>query len=156
GFGSHRYAVIDVGTNSVKFLISERSADGVWRPVDDRAAVTRLGQGLEEGGELSPEAMQRTIDAIADMAEEARQNGVEAMAGVGTAGLRIAVNSAEFVDRLRSATGVAVEVISGDDEGRLAYLAAQAGLGLADESVVVFDTGGGSSQFTFGRGEQVD
>jgi exopolyphosphatase/guanosine-5'-triphosphate,3'-diphosphate pyrophosphatase len=156
GFAKQRYAVIDVGTNSVKFHVADRLEGGVWRPVADRADVTRLGQGLEETGRLDPEAMQRTIAAIGGMVDEARRDGAEAITVVGTAGLRIAANSAEFVEQLQAATGVKLEVISGEDEGRLAYLAAEAGLGLSQESVAVFDTGGGSSQFTFGRGEEVD
>jgi exopolyphosphatase / guanosine-5'-triphosphate,3'-diphosphate pyrophosphatase len=90
------------------------------------------------------------------MAAEARDDGVDALAAVGTAGLRIAPNAAELLDAVRERAGVEVEVISGEEESRLAFLAVKAGLGLAPGSIVVFDTGGGSSQFTFGHGEQVD
>ena len=69
------FAVIDVGTNSVKFNVSERLADGSWRTLVDRAEVTRLGEGLREGGEFAPAAIERTADAIAGMAEEAKQQG---------------------------------------------------------------------------------
>jgi exopolyphosphatase / guanosine-5'-triphosphate,3'-diphosphate pyrophosphatase len=155
-FASERYAVVDVGTNSVKFHIGERSRDGAWRKVVDRAEVTRLGEGLRESGRLGAEPMRRTVEAIAGMAEEARQNGVAAVAAVGTAGLRIATNSAELVDAVQARCGVTVEVISGDEESRLAYLGATRGIGPAQGSRVVFDTGGGSSQFTFGQGERVD
>ena len=154
GFGAERQAVIDVGTNSVKFHIGERGADREWQRVVDRAVVTRLGEGLQETGQLDPEAMRRTVDAIAAMADEARANGVTAIAAVGTAGLRIASNRDEFVEAARERTGVDVEVISGEEEARLAYLAATATLG-SRGSQVVFDTGGGSSQFTFGNGDQV-
>jgi len=151
-----RYAVVDVGTNSVKFHIGERSADGGWTTVVDRAEVTRLGEGLDESGQLQDEPMARTVEAIAGMADEARRDGVEEIAAVGTAGLRIAPNSAAFIEAVRERTGVEIEVISGEEESRLAYLAVKAGIGLGDGSLVVFDTGGGSSQFTFGRGERVD
>ena len=75
---------------------------------------------------------------------------------MGTAGLRIASNSAAFVDAVRARSGIDVEVISGEEEARLAYVAAISGLGLGSGSLVVFDTGGGSSQFTFGDGTRVD
>jgi len=156
GFGARRYAVIDVGTNSVKFHVGERAADGEWTTIVDRAEVTRLGEHLDETGRLNDEPMKRTIEAIAAMVDEARQNGVVAVAAVGTAGLRIAANSEEFVDAARERTGVGVEVISAEDEGRLAYLAATSGLGRDVGSLAVFDTGGGSSQFTFGRDRRVD
>jgi exopolyphosphatase/guanosine-5'-triphosphate,3'-diphosphate pyrophosphatase len=156
GLGGRRFGVIDVGTNSVKFHIGERLADGTWRTIVDRAEVTRLGEGLANGGELQPEPFERTVAAIADMVAEARRNGVEAMAAVGTAGLRQASNSAKFVEAVRERTGVEVEVIPGEEEGRLAYLAVRAELDVGEGSLVVFDTGGGSSQFTFGRGDAVE
>ncbi|MGH9252758.1 MAG: Ppx/GppA family phosphatase, partial [Acidimicrobiales bacterium] len=155
-FVEERYAVVDVGTNSVKFHIGERSSGGVWRTVVDSAEITRLGDGLGETGRLNQEPMERTVEAIAAMAEEAWQNGVVAITAVGTAGLRIAPNSADFVDAVQARCGVTVEIISGEEEGRLAYLGAPAGLGWFRGSSVVFDTGGGSSQFTFGHGDQVD
>jgi exopolyphosphatase/guanosine-5'-triphosphate,3'-diphosphate pyrophosphatase len=68
----------------------------------------------------------------------------------------MARNSAAVIATIRARTGVSIEVISGEEEGRLAYLAVKAGLGVPEGSLVVFDTGGGSSQFTFGRGSQVD
>ena len=156
GLGARRYAVIDVGTNSVKFHVGERDEDGEWRTVVDRADVTRLGEGLTETGRLEPEPMERTVRAIAGMADEARQDGVEAIAAVGTAGLRLASNSADLLEAVRERSGVEIEVISGDDEARFAYLAATSGLGIGSGSRVVFDSGGGSTQFTFGHGELVD
>ncbi len=156
GFGARRYAVVDVGTNSVKFHLAERAADGRWRQLVDRAEVTRLGEGLDDSGRLQPEPMERTIEAIVGMAEEARAHGAEAIAAVGTAGLRAAANSADFVDAVHTRCGVRVEVIGGDEEARLSYLAATAGIGRVDGSLVVFETGGGSTQFTFGRGDRID
>jgi exopolyphosphatase/guanosine-5'-triphosphate,3'-diphosphate pyrophosphatase len=154
-FGVERFAVIDVGTNSVKFHIAERGVDGGWRRIVDRAQVTQLGEELQQTGRLSPEPMARTIEAIAVMAEEARRHRVAAIAAVGTAGLRLAPNRVDFADAVWRRCGVAIEVISGEDEARFAYRAATAGLG-AQGSRVVFDTGGGSSQFTFGQGDRVD
>jgi exopolyphosphatase/guanosine-5'-triphosphate,3'-diphosphate pyrophosphatase len=151
-----RYAVIDVGTNSVKFHVAERQPDGGWKPIVDRAEITRLGEGLEDAGEIIPEALERTIVAIHGMVDEARSQGAQAIAAVGTAGLRMARNSADVLAMVRRRTGISIDVISGEDESRLAYLAAQSGLGVAKGTVVVFDTGGGSSQFTFGEGARVD
>ena len=94
--------------------------------------------------------------AIAGMVEETRCHQVQATAAVGTAGLRIAATVTRSSRAIRTRTGVTVEVISGEEESRLAYLAARAGLGATEGSLVLFDTGGGSSQFTFGRGPQVE
>jgi exopolyphosphatase/guanosine-5'-triphosphate,3'-diphosphate pyrophosphatase len=151
-----RYAVIDVGTNSIKFQVAERASDGGFRVLIDRADVTRLGEGVERTGRISDEAQDRTAEAIAAMVEESRTRHARAIVAVGTAGLRIAENGAAVVDAIRQRAGVTVHVISGDEESRLAYLAVTAGLGLPEGPVVVFDTGGGSSQFTFGHGQRVE
>ena len=151
-----RYAVIDIGTNSVKFHLGERTDDGSWRTIVDRAEVTRLGEGLEERAVITPEALKRTTAVVAKMVEEATQKGALAIVAVGTAGLRIAQNRDDVIEAIREQAGVTVEVISGEEESRLAYVAVQVGLGLTEGSLVVFDTGGGSSQFTFGEGSRVD
>ena len=151
-----RYAVIDAGTNSVKFHIAERVAGGSMRTVVDRAEMTRLGEGLVDGGDIGPEPIERNVAAIAAMAGEAKQNEARAIAAVGTAGWRMARNASSVIGTIRARTGVLIEVISGEEEGRLAYIAAKAGLGVSEGSLVVFDTGGGSSQFTFGHGSRVD
>jgi exopolyphosphatase / guanosine-5'-triphosphate,3'-diphosphate pyrophosphatase len=90
------------------------------------------------------------------MALEARNHGAVEIVAVGTAGLRIAPNRDELIAAAAHRAGIHVEVISGEEEARLAYLAAKAGAGASEGLVVVFDTGGGSSQFTFGHGDEVD
>ena len=149
------YAVVDVGTNSVKFNLGERSSDGTWNTLVDRAEVTRLGEDLDKNNMLIPAAVERTATAIQGMVDEARDAGALAIVAVGTAGLRVAQNSDEVVAAIKERTGVSIEVIPGEEESRLAYLAVQASLGLGSETLVVFDTGGGSSQFTFGEGTKV-
>jgi len=151
-----RYATIDIGTNSIKFHIGERLSDGTWRKVVDRAEVVRLGEGLRETGVFNDQAMARAAAAIANMAEEAHCNGVVALVAVATMGMRNAGNAGQFIAAVQARCGVAIEVISGEEEARLAYLAVQAGLGLPDVPLVVFDSGGGSTQFTFGHGATVD
>ncbi len=156
GLGTRRYAVIDVGTNSVKFHIGERRADGSLLTVVDRADITRLGEGQADSGVLAEAAIARTVETIAAMAVEARRAGPVEIVAVGTAGLRRAPNQAALIDAVRDRAAIAVEVISGDEEGRLAYLAATSALPAARGRLVVFDSGGGSTQFSFGRDDHVD
>jgi exopolyphosphatase/guanosine-5'-triphosphate,3'-diphosphate pyrophosphatase len=151
-----RRAVIDVGTNSVKFHIAERRGDGGWRTISDRAEVTRLGAGVDSDGRLGATPIERTSAAVVAMAADARRQGVAEIVAVGTAALRNAPNAADLVDAVRARCGVEVEIISGEEEARLAFVATRAGLVLGSGPLVVFDTGGGSSQFTFARGEEVD
>ena len=150
-FGTRRFAVIDIGTNSVKYHLGERTPDGGFHAVSDRGEVTRLGEGLDASGRLSEAAIERTVAAVAGMVDDARRDGAVAIAAVGTAGLRIAENRDAFVAALRERRGITVEVISGDEEARLAYVAATTTLPVGTGRLAVFDSGGGSSQFTFGR-----
>ena len=122
----------------------------------DRAETTRLGEGLAQSGTISTAAVERTTAAIASMVEEAWQHHAQAIVAVGTAGLRAAGNRDEVVAAIEAATGITVDTISGEEESRLAYLAVRADLRSGDGALVVFDTGGGSSQFTFGHGAEVD
>ena len=151
-----RYAVIDVGTNSVKFNLGERADNGLWTTLTDRAELTRLGEDLDKNNVIVPAAVERTVEAMTGMVDEAEDAGALAIVAVGTAGLRIADNRQDVVAAIKERTGVSIEVISGAEESRLAYRAVQASLGLGLECLVVFDTGGGSSQFTFGEGTRVD
>lgn len=150
------YAVIDVGTNSIKFHVAEQAPGGSWRTLADRAEITRLGEGLADTRRICDAARERAVAAIAGMVADARQHGALAIVAVGTAGLRIAENRDDVIAAVEARTGVRIEVISGEEEARLAFVAARSSLGLADGSLVVFDTGGGSSQFTFGRGDTVE
>src|SRR5262249_26090689 len=101
------------------------------------------------------EPIDRTVAVIAAMAAEARADGVEQIAAVGTAALRLAPNAQAFIDAVKERTGVQVEVLGGEEEARLAYLAASSGLGLRSGSHAVFDTGGASTEFSFGAGDSV-
>lgn len=150
------YGAIDVGTNSIKFHLASRSSAGFWQTIVDRADVTRLGEGLDATGGISDQALERTITATAGMVTEARAHDARAIAAAGTAGLRIAANREAVVAAIRDRADVTVQVISGEEESRLAYLAVRAGLHLEDGPIAVFDTGGGSSQFTFGHGYEVE
>jgi exopolyphosphatase/guanosine-5'-triphosphate,3'-diphosphate pyrophosphatase len=156
GWGPTRFAVLDVGTNSVKFTRGDRRPGATPHRTADAAVVTRLGEGVAESGQLTPQAIGRTVDAIADLVDDARREGPLEIVAVGTAGLRQALNRDVFVEAVLARCGVTVEIISGQEEARLAYLAAVSALPLTGHRLLVFDSGGGSSQFTFGNGSQIE
>ena len=118
--------------------------------------VTRLGEGLVAAGGLTAASMGRTVDAIEDLVDDARRGGPLDIVAVGTAGLRQASNRDEFLAAVHGRCGVTVEVISGRDEARLAYMAAVSTLPLTGDRLLVFDSGGGSSQFTFGSADRIE
>ena len=96
------------------------------------------------------------MTAIAGMAEEARSHDVLAIAAVGTAGLRMASNRNAVLAMIAERSGVEVEVIPGEEESRLAFHAVRSGLPLPLGTRAVLDTGGGSTQLTFGHDGSVD
>ena len=149
-----RYAVIDVGTNSVKFQVAERQPDGRWRAIVDRAEITRLGEGLEQAGEIIPRRW--NAPSSPSMTWSTRRGGRERWRSRRSGQPAcIARNSADVLAMIRRRTGVDVDVISGEDEpAGLPRRAIWPWRGQG--TVVVFDTGGGGSQFTFGEGARVD
>ena len=150
--GTH--AVIDMGTNSLKMHVAT-VRDGRTEVLGDFTEVTRLGEGLHETGELSTEAIARNVEAIASFQAKAQELGAETVVAVGTMALRSASNSKVFTDAVRERCGLDVEVVPGEEEARLSYLAVLSGLGTGEGRVVVFDTGGGSTEFIFGDGEDI-
>ncbi|MBD3927213.1 Ppx/GppA family phosphatase [Nocardioides cavernae] len=156
GWGPRRFAVLDVGTNSVKFARGRRDEGGTPRIEEETAVVTRLGEGLVAAGGLTPASMSRTVDAIGDLVDDARRDGPLDIVAVGTAGIRQAPNRDELLAAVLSRCGVTVEVISGRDEARLAYMAAVSTLPLSGDRLLVFDSGGGSSQFTSGSVDRIE
>lgn len=151
-----RYATIDVGSNSIKLFVAEAVARGEWRVLADRTEITRLAEKLQETGLLADAAMDRTFEVLGRFVDEARSLGVERVAAVGTMALRTAGNADAFLARAEGECGVDLEVISGTEEARLSYLAVRRGLPRLPGELIVFDVGGGSSEFIFGRGDVVD
>ena len=150
-----RKAIIDIGSNSIKFFVGELAADRTITTVLDTNDIARLGEGLDKTGEISPEAMERNVASVAAFHSKAVELGADQVVAVGTMALRSAKNSAEFVRKVKEACGVEVNIIPGEEEARLSYLAILSGLPLQDGDLVVFDTGGGSTEFIFGHGTQV-
>lgn len=148
-----RVAIIDIGTNSIKFFVGERNEDGTIQTIVDKNDIAQLGEGLRETGLICPEALERNAQSVAAFAKEAIENGAEKIVSVGTMALRTAKNSADFVARVKELCGVEVQVIPGEEEARLSYLAVLSGLPLEEGGeLVIFDTGGGSTEFIFGEG----
>ncbi len=150
-----RKAIIDVGSNSIKFLLAERDADGTIRTIVDENNIARLGESLRQTGIISLEAMERNAEAIAAFAARARASDAEQIVCVGTMALRTAGNSQDFLELVRRTSDLELQVLAGEEEARLSYLAVLSGLPLQSGELVVFDTGGGSTEFVFGRGPEV-
>jgi exopolyphosphatase / guanosine-5'-triphosphate,3'-diphosphate pyrophosphatase len=146
---SKRYAIVSIGTNSTRALLADVEPDQP-RVEEARSIGTRVGEGLREGGALSDEAMQRTLDAVTAHYRAIRGHYVRIFA-VGTSALRRAKNAEEFSNRLQAIVGVPLRVLSGEEEAAASYRGALTAFGtLRGERVGVLDIGGGSTEYAVG------
>jgi exopolyphosphatase/guanosine-5'-triphosphate,3'-diphosphate pyrophosphatase len=140
-------AAIDIGTNSVKLLVGRVTGQRV-SPLLHRSIITRLGEGLQRSGEISPEAADRTLTALAELRSLARERGAEELRAVGTLVLRAAKNGRAFVERVAREAGLEIRVLSGEEEAKLSFLGAT-GASKAPQ-VLGIEIGGGSTQVMVG------
>src|SRR4029453_18859220 len=150
-----RLATIDLGTNSVRLLVADISAEGWWA-VEEAQRVTRLGEGQAATGGLAPLPMARTAATVADYVQRAEALGASRVRITATSAVREAANRAEFVAMVESATGESLEVLSGEDEARLTLLGARSGLPDLSGRFVLFDIGGGSTEFVVATGDRLE
>lgn len=143
-----RSAVIGIGSNSVRLLVAEVREGKLMPIVRDRCG-TRLFAGLEEGA-LTPQSIENSCAAAREMARKAREAGAGAIYIFATSAVRDAKNRDAFTERLRSMTGLSLEVCTGEQEARLSY----AGAALGGRCGMI-DIGGGSTEITVGKGAQV-
>ncbi len=144
-----RRAVVDVGSNSVTTVVAERGegSGGGWTPILDLAEVTALGEGTKEAGLLKPEAIARTLAAVARAAERARDLGART-AVAATMAARLASNAGELVARA-AAQGTPLVVLSGEEEARLGTAAIVGDPRYAGaEDLAILDLGGHSTELT--------
>ncbi|MEZ5712955.1 MAG: Ppx/GppA phosphatase family protein [Sphingobium sp.] len=139
------YAAIDLGTNNCRLLIAKPSADG-FVVIDAFSRIVRLGEGLATSGALSEQAIERAVSALAVCADKIRKRQVTLARSVATEACRRASNGAEFIARVKRETGIALDIISAQEEARLAVLGCHALLEPGDGPALIFDIGGGSTE----------
>ncbi len=139
------YAAIDLGTNNCRLLIARESHSNLV-VVDAFSRVVRLGEGLTETGRLSEAAMDRALHALHICAEKLRKRDVHLARSVATEACRRAVNGTEFIEKVRSETGIALNVITAQEEARLAVLGCHILLEPGIGPAMIFDIGGGSTE----------
>lgn len=138
---------VDIGTNSLLLTVARQTSEGL-QVLEERCVVTRLGEGLGQEGQLSREAMDRTLAVLEEYGAALVALGARARAA-GTSALRRAGNRAEFLERAKDVLGFELEVLSGADEARLSYRGALSDLTGVDDPLVV-DPGGGSTEVFHG------
>ncbi|MBW4331997.1 Ppx/GppA family phosphatase [Stakelama sp. CBK3Z-3] len=142
---ARHYAALDLGTNNCRLLIARPQANG-FTVVDAFSRIVRLGEGLNASGRLSDAAIERTIAALRVCADKLRRRNVTLARSVATEACRRAANGPSFIRRVYRETGILLDIISAEEEARLAVLGCHALLEPGEGPAVVFDIGGGSTE----------
>jgi len=150
------FASIDLGTNTVRLLVAEREGK-VFKPLYSNQAITRLGEGLSNGGVLIEQAMERTISTVLTFKDEASKYNPSAIWIVATSAVREAKNRSEFIEKIKRVTGLQLEVIPWEEEARMTLLgvfSSNLPLPLLNKEgskgrAIIFDIGGGSTEYIF-------
>ncbi|WP_129791583.1 Ppx/GppA phosphatase family protein [Sphingosinicella sp. CPCC 101087] len=141
----HTYGAIDLGTNNCRLLVARPNEAG-FTVVDAFSRVVRLGEGMATSGKISEAAQDRAVAALAICAEKLRRRRVSLARSVATEACRRAVNGRQFVERVRRETGICLDIISPEEEARLAMLGCHRLLEPGDGPALIFDIGGGSTE----------
>jgi len=139
------FAALDLGTNNCRLLIARPDGKG-FRVIDAFSRIVRLGEGLNASGVLSEAAMARTLPALGVCRNKIERRGASIVRAVATEACRRARNGATFLDRVERETGLHLEIISSEEEARLAILGCSALFDARFGHALVFDIGGGSTE----------
>jgi len=150
-----RIAAIDIGSNSFHMVIVE-SRSGGFHVIDREKEMVRLGERTLSRGRLSAASMRRGLDALREYKRLADMHGVDKLLVVATSAVREAANGEDFLERVGGEIGFYPQVVSGEEEARLIYLAALHSVNLEGRRTLVLDIGGGSVELAMGAGPQVE
>ncbi|HEX9538277.1 MAG TPA: Ppx/GppA phosphatase family protein [Streptosporangiaceae bacterium] len=151
-----RLGVLDVGSNTVHFLVVDAYQGARPTPVFSHKAELRLGDHLEDGNQLSQRIETQLRAFIREAQQIAEDKGVEEMLAFATSAVRDAANGDEVLARIRGETQAHIQVLPGIDESRLTFLAARRWFGWSSGKVLMLDIGGGSLEIASGVDEEPD
>jgi exopolyphosphatase / guanosine-5'-triphosphate,3'-diphosphate pyrophosphatase len=149
-----RVASIDIGTNTILLLIAKVEG-GKIHSLFEIETVARLGEGVQKDRLLLKEAMDRGIQTLAQYLKRCQGWEVQKIFAAGTSALREAKNSEAFLKLAKEKLDLSIEVISGEEEAQLSFLAVAEELQEKEKSILVVDVGGGSTEFILGKGDQI-
>ncbi|WP_405743664.1 Ppx/GppA family phosphatase [Streptomyces sp. NBC_01525] len=151
-----RLGVLDVGSNTVHLLVVDAHPGARPLPAYSHKAELRLAELLDADGAISDAGVARLITTVREAGEVAEDKGVEDVLPFATSAIREATNSEEVLRRVAEETGVALQVLSGEDEARLTFLAARRWFGWSAGRLLLLDIGGGSLEIAYGLDEEPD
>lgn len=149
-------AVLDIGTNSVLLLVARTQGEQIVEILGDRCEITRLGEGVDRTVSLAEEPMRRTLKVAAGLRREADALGAQHTWVITTSAVRDASNREQFLDRVRTQVGGEVELLSGEEEARRAFLGVQSNPSFRSSPLLVMDVGGGSTEVILGAEGRIE
>ena len=151
-----RLGVLDVGSNTVHLIVVDAHRGAHPTPMHDDRWLLRLAEQIGDDGMLSKAGEKALLRAVQDACDQAEKQGVEELMALVTSAIRDAENGLEVLDRVRARTGVDLQVLSGEDEARLTFLAVRRWFGWSAGKLLVLDIGGGSLELAGGVDEDPD
>jgi exopolyphosphatase/guanosine-5'-triphosphate,3'-diphosphate pyrophosphatase len=151
-----RLGVLDVGSNTVHLLVMDAHPGARPLPAYSHKAELRLAELLDEDGAIHEDGVERLVATVAEALEVAEDKGVEGVLPFATSAVREAANGEQVLARVAAETGVALTVLSGEEEARLTFLAARRWFGWSRGRLLLLDIGGGSLEVGFGMDEDPD
>lgn len=151
-----RIAAIDFGTNTARLLIAERNADGSLLHIHLEREIVRMGGGFTREYGLSRDALDRGFSCLSRFAAIMREHDVNQLRAVATSAVRDAANGHAFVERVRQETGISLSIVNGTTEGALTLAGVLVGLDKKYNKILIFDIGGGSTEYTLAKEGQVE
>ena len=148
-----RIAFIDLGSNSVRFVIYEISKTGSYRLIYQEKESVRLSENMWGTHELTKEAMERSLRSLKGFVHMANAMEVDTIKAVATAAVRLAKNGDAFIKAVKERTGLNLECIAGEEEARLGFLGVINTIGLKD--FIIFDLGGASTEVTLVKNRHI-
>lgn len=143
------FAAIDVGSNAMRMAVGRFNARGELKIIASSRAAVRLGRDVFRQGKISPKVIEQSVTAFVEFETMLHEFRVTRYRAVATSALRDAANSEEFIKRVQRATGISIEVVSGDEEARLVHLAVSTLVPLGRGTSILLDIGGGSCEVSF-------
>ena len=149
-------AAVDVGSNTIHLVVAHPTEDGGdLITLADVLDLTRLGEDVSATGAIGPERTERAISILREYAAKAQSLGANELLAIATESLRSAANADDFLARVRTDTGIELQVITGEQEAALTYWGATSGLPATAERRAVLDLGGGSMEVVIGEGSRI-
>ncbi|MFF5611156.1 Ppx/GppA family phosphatase [Streptomyces cellulosae] len=151
-----RLGVLDVGSNTVHLLVVDAHPGARPLPAHSHKTELRLAQLLDDEGSIGPDGIDRLVAVVHEALQAAEDKGVEELLPFATSAVRDARNADDVLARVREETGVELQVLSGEEEAKLTFLAARRWFGWSSGKLLVIDIGGGSLEIAYGLDEEPD